>query len=95
MDDDLNIVQKYPRSSDPLRLNEEETLIETINEIPIYSKVMKLMNNPPPQRDNVYYIVSLVVAQKYATRSDFLIVNHTIRNEKGQIIGCRSFAKIA
>lgn len=84
----------YPKSSNPIRLEEESKLVDILDvDIPIYSKIYKSADLPPEQ-SSVYYIVSLIVAQSFPERRDFLIVNDTIRNDKGQIIGCRSFARV-
>ena len=46
----------------------------------------------PPYEDGTYYIVSAIFCQAFPDRKDFLIVNETIRNEKGEITGCKSLA---
>ena len=43
--------------------------------------------------DDTIYIVSALVARA-SDRPDFFIVNETVRDEKGRIIGCRSFARV-
>jgi len=49
---------------------------------------------PEPQ-PGVWYVVSALAAQACPDRKDFLIPNETVRNEKGQIIGCKSLAVLA
>lgn len=49
---------------------------------------------PAPQADTVY-IVSAIVAQAVkGLRDDCLVVDETIRDEAGKIVGCKSLAKI-
>lgn len=70
-------------------------LIDNIDGFDVYTTEFGEVSNLPAPKDGVYYIVSAIVANKVkGTRSDCLIVNDTVRNEKGQIIGCKSFGKI-
>jgi len=46
----------------------------------------------PEEKNDVFYIVSLPIAQAYkGLRNDLLITDGPIRNEHGQIIGCEGF----
>ncbi|MBU5491262.1 hypothetical protein [Butyricicoccus intestinisimiae] len=47
----------------------------------------------PAQQDGTFYIVSALVARA-AGREDFVIVNDTVRDNDGRIIGCQSFARV-
>ena len=47
----------------------------------------------PEQQDGTFYIVSALVARA-AQREDFVIVNDTVRDNDGRIIGCQSFAHV-
>lgn len=47
----------------------------------------------PEQQDGTFYIVSALVARA-AGREDFVIVNDTVRDNDGRIIGCQSFAHV-
>lgn len=46
----------------------------------------------PSYSKGTYYIVSRIVAEANRGRSDLLIVNETVRDNKGVIVGCRSLA---
>jgi hypothetical protein len=48
---------------------------------------------PDPQPDTIY-IVSAVVAQAVPERQDVFIVDDTVRDEQGRIIGARALAYI-
>lgn len=39
----------------------------------------------------IYYIVSMLVKQANPDRTDLLTPNESVRDDKGRIIGCRSF----
>lgn len=60
--------------------------------IPIKNKRFGKCENLPEPQPGTYYIVSGLVAQ--ALRRPDLLVPNTVRDEKGQIIGCDSFAQI-
>lgn len=47
----------------------------------------------PEQKDGTFYIVSALVARA-AQREDFIIVDDTVRDDNGRIIGCQSFAHV-
>ena len=46
----------------------------------------------PSPVDGVIYIVSALVANAYPHRFDFVMVENTVRNDSGRIIGCTAFA---
>lgn len=48
---------------------------------------------PDPQPETIY-LVSALTAQACRNRSDVFIVDDAVRNESGQIIGCRAIAHI-
>ena len=60
--------------------------------VKVVNKVFGKVENLPEKQDNVYLIVSSLVAQ--AAKRDDLVVPNTIRDENGKIIGCDSFAFI-
>ena len=47
----------------------------------------------PEQQDGTFYIVSALVA-RVAQREDFIIVDDTVRDDNGRIVGCQSFAHV-
>ena len=48
----------------------------------------------PEERDDTLIIVSSLVAQAARDRSDLVIPNEAVRDEKGQIVGCKSLGRI-
>ena len=60
--------------------------------VPIRNKEFRECEGLPEKKDNTFLIVPALIASALL-RSDLLVPN-TIRNEKGQIIGCDSFAQI-
>lgn len=47
---------------------------------------------PEPQ-DNVFYIVSSIVAMSCPHRKDFIVPDEFIRDETGRIVGCKKFSQ--
>ena len=84
-----------PAAIEPLRLREHR---EKIGELAPGLPINKVEYSPEgieltSPSGGVYFIVSAVVAARLP-REDFLIVDETVRDEEGKIIGCRAFAKI-
>jgi hypothetical protein len=92
LDDNNNVVAEFA-SEGVIRLSEERQLIGQINGIPLYIKRFGTTVALPPQREGVYYIVSLPVAQAFPDRSDFIVPDQVVRDNEGRIIGCRGFTR--
>lgn len=81
------------------RCEEKRELLKTekVNKhvVNINKKFFGEVTGLPVEIKNNYYIVSALVAQACKDeRSDLLVPDDIVRNDKGQIIGCRSFAKL-
>ena len=48
----------------------------------------------PNQQEGVTYIVSRITAEALPTRDDLLMVDGTVRDDDGRIIGCTGFAQL-
>ena len=48
----------------------------------------------PNQQEGVFYIVSRITAEALPDRSDLLMVDGTVRDDDGRIIGCTGFAQL-
>ena len=48
----------------------------------------------PNQQEGVLYIVSRITAEALPGRSDLLMVDGTVRDDDGSIIGCTGFAQL-
>lgn len=80
----------------PIRLKEKYDKVGEIEHIPVFVKKFLIAEDTPlpPQQEGVVYIVSLVVAQTFPNRRDFVIPNDLIRDTEGRITGCKSFARV-
>jgi hypothetical protein len=84
------------KSSGIARVNVRSEIIGEINGYPISKNFYGEITGLPAPQPGIYYVVSALVAQAAVglKRTDLLVVNDTVRDEKGQIIGCRGFARI-
>ena len=77
----------------PLRLVEETKVIGKINDIPITKTTYNLVSTPKKQKDTIY-IVSKIILEAYPEREDFYMINESIKDETGRIIGCKSLTRL-
>jgi hypothetical protein len=76
------------------RLKEIQECIGSIDGTPIFQKSFGEVENMPEQKEGKVYIVSVLVASALKHRTDVVIPNDLVRDEKGQIIGCKSLARV-
>lgn len=82
------------KSSGIVRAECKRELVGEINGINVYINKYIGIDKMPKYKKGTYYIVSRIVAEMMRQRKDLLLVNETVRNEKGQIIGCKSFSRL-
>ena len=84
------------KSSGIARVNVRSEKVGEIDGFPISKNFYGEITGLPAPQPGVFYVVSALVAQAAVglKRTDLLVVNDTVRDEKGQIIGCRGFARI-
>jgi len=75
------------------RLSTKTIQVGAVDGIPITSTVFGEVQDMPDAVQDTYLIVSRMVLAALPNRSDLLVPNELVRNDKGQIIGCRSLAK--
>ncbi len=69
--------------------------VAEINGIPVNKLSFGQVNGLPEERKDTIYIVSRIVAEAVkGQRNDVYIVDKTVRNEQGQIVGCEALAKV-
>ena len=74
------------------RLTQTSKVVGEILGIPITSTVFGDTIDLPDPVDGTYYVVSRLVLSANPDRKDLLVPNDVVRDEKGNIIGCRSLA---
>lgn len=92
--EDNSVLATVEPSGTIARASQTRDRVSEVNGIPVnqcsYGSVTGL---PDPQPETIY-LVSALTAQACRDRSDVFIVDDAVRNESGQIIGCRAIARI-
>jgi hypothetical protein len=89
LDKNNKVIMTFPPSGKTIRLKSKTEISEwpfsktTFEAIPEF---------PLPEKTNNFYIVSQLVKSTF-DRDDFVVPAEVVRNESGQIIGCRSLGK--
>jgi hypothetical protein len=100
MDEDENIIKTYQKGDIQIRLDEdmekgegaEFIEEETIDDVPV-KKISYCPGDVPNEKENVYYIVSTLVAQAFDYRKDFLVPIEVVRDDDGNPIGCKALGR--
>ena len=90
-DANSKVINTFLKSDNPIRLNSVSNQIGDINGIPVNSVAFGSANLPAFQ-EGIYYIVSALVKNAFPNRPDLLVPHDVVRDEGGNIIGCRSFS---
>jgi hypothetical protein len=61
--------------------------------IPVIESCTGEVVDLPPELPGIRYIVSALVAMRAPHRDDLLIVEDTVRDERGNVQGCRALAR--
>lgn len=80
-----------------IRVEQHYDNIGTINSIPVVQTTLGAVTGLPSKQDNVYLIVSLMVAQACPDRTDLLVPDTNagaVRNGQGQIIGTTRLMRV-
>jgi hypothetical protein len=93
---EINITGQEPISSSGIcRCKEVSTIVGNINGIDIIEKEFGEVDGLPEEVENVYYVVSIVIATAVkGKRNDCFVPGEQIRDESGKIIGCKNLAKV-
>lgn len=93
---DNSVAITIPASGNVARCSQTIDIVGNITldsvDIPISSSSYGEVVDLPDPQDNTYYIVSRLVMSACPTRQDLLCPNDLVRNDAGQVIGCRSLA---
>lgn len=93
-------VATFPKAANPARASQSAKAVGQVivegHTLPIFFVTYGDLQDVPPVTDDTMYIVSVIAGQAMlaAGRTDFLIVHDTVRDDKGQIVGCRGFARL-
>jgi hypothetical protein len=96
---DINVIMEdgttyvLPKSETPARCS--EYVLHTFTDIlpvNVVSKKFGDTENLPKYKEGTYYVVSAIVKAANPYRMDLFLVNDTVRDSEGRIVGCKSFA---
>jgi hypothetical protein len=97
---DINIVNEknefiktIPKSDSQIRLAVKTQQTEEIEGIKTSVSVFGEPEGLPEYKNGVFYIVSQLVKTALPKREDLLVPAEVVRDEKGQIIGCKSLGR--
>ena len=90
-DDNGKVVNTFPKSDNPIRLETSTNRLGDINGIPV-SNVVFGGTILPIFCTDTYFIVSALVKNAYPDRQDFLVPHDLVRDADGNIIGCKGFS---
>ncbi len=79
-------LEPAPRAA---RCAQQEQVIDSIDGIPVSRVQMGAVENLPARQQGVTYIVSHIVLQACPERSDLVKPGELVRNEQGEVIGCK------
>lgn len=87
----------YP-SQGVARATSRKVIIDRIEvngvQIPVHHTAFGKAEGLPPATYDTYYIVSALTAQACPDRTDLIIVDSTVRDNNGRIVGCTAFGKV-
>ena len=90
------IITTIPASGNVARCSQTIDIVGSITtnsvSIPISSSSYGEVVDLPDPKPGYYYIVSRLVMSACPARQDLLCPNDLVRNDAGQVIGCRSLA---
>lgn len=92
----VNDADEVIRSIEPSgilpRVSSSINLIGDIDGIPDEETVYGEVTDLPEKQDGVILIVSAMVASRLPDRDDLRVPGRQVRNDRGQVIGCRSLS---
>lgn len=89
--EDGTLIQEF-ESQGLTRLTQKTIIIGEVNGIPITKTEFGEVEGLPKQKEGIMYIVSRLILTACTDRSDLLVPNELVRDDKGNIIGCKSLA---
>lgn len=97
LDENEGTVKIYAASGILPRCSVETTIVGCIDvdgsSVNITDTTFGDVENLPLEEEGTLLIVSRLVLSACPDRSDLIVPNDVVRNEKGHVVGCRSFAR--
>lgn len=94
-DDNTVIAQYEPHGNAPVRVDSKIKIMKVVDGVKFTTTDFgKVVNLPDARYDGTLYIVSRLVGQALPHRTDLIVPNELVRDDKGIVIGCKSFEMI-
>ena len=90
IDVDGKEIATFLPESQPIRLQSETVRTGTFHGVPITKTVFGDPEGLPEPQTGVLFVVSQIVKSALPDRADLAVPAEVVRDETGQIIGCRS-----
>lgn len=94
VDENGRAVRTIEPSGITVRAHRASVKVYDIDGIPVNRVIFGPVTDLPETEDETIYIVSQIAAQGISERTDVYIVDDTVRDETGRIIGCRALARV-
>ncbi|WP_405316974.1 hypothetical protein [Faecalibacillus faecis] len=89
---DGNVTKTIKSSGTIARCSQTSKELGPLGDIPLVATIFGDVVGLPDPQDDVWYIVSRIVMNALPLRRDLLVPNDLVRDNDGNIIGCRSFS---
>nr|DAV87893.1 MAG TPA: hypothetical protein [Caudoviricetes sp.] len=87
-------VETLQQSGAVARVQQKDKVESTFGLIDIYQRSFGEVEGLPPEEEGKYYIVSSLVVSAAKDRNDLLVPGPLVRNDQGQVIGCKGLARV-
>ena len=103
LDEEGDTILTLDKSETPVRVSSSFTEVGKVtvmdsNEhrrtFPVSVATFGATEGLPTPEDDTLHVVARIVAEANPNRTDLLIVNDTVRDNNGNIIGCKGFARL-
>jgi hypothetical protein len=103
LDDEGNTILTLDKCDTPVRVSSSFTEVGTVTlmddnnhrrTFPVSVASYGATEGMPEPEDGTLHVVARIVAEANLNRLDLLIVNDTVRDDTGRIIGCKGFARL-
>lgn len=86
-------IMTLPKGDVVPRLAQSTKNVDVVNGVTITETYFGETQDLPEPQEEVFLIVSRLILSANPSRKDLLVPNELVRDEKGNIIGCKSLAR--
>lgn len=91
VNDEMEVIKTF-KSELQVRVSSKSEVVGNINSINIDTITFGEIVGLPEYKEGTYYIVSRIVKYALPNRDDLLCPGQQVRNELGQVVGCKSLS---